>query len=179
MKHISNASRIFLLALGACSSASSALDEAPTSGNERTGSVASGLAPEGADGASGLAPEGGDGASPVTLHPLGWLPDSPATMAAHKLTGAPPPAAGLPSSLDMRNKIAPPGDQGGENSCVAWAVGYATKTLQEAEEEGWSVSTNKHVFSPSWIYNQINGGMNVPTSFSNALSLNRLLKKAA
>ncbi|HPR41818.1 MAG TPA: C1 family peptidase [Candidatus Methanofastidiosa archaeon] len=81
----------------------------------------------------------------------------------------------LPTSLDLSSsKYFPPiGDQDGEGSCVAWAVGYYTKTFQEALEHGWDLSgavwvggTYGHpstgyqdkIFSPDFLYHQVNRG---------------------
>lgn len=47
-------------------------------------------------------------------------------------------------------------NQGVQGSCVAWAVGYYTKSAQEKLEEGWPLSDTdlNHTFSPAFIYNQ-------------------------
>lgn len=50
------------------------------------------------------------------------------------------------------------GDQGSENSCAAWAVGYYDKTIQEYRQHHWDVSRSDRRFSPSWVYNQVCGG---------------------
>ncbi len=79
----------------------------------------------------------------------------------------------LPTNIDLSNLMPTPGDQGLQQSCVGWALGYAIKTYQEQVEnieQNWSLS-NYTTFSPSWIYNQINGGQNVPTSPLAALNL--------
>ncbi len=72
---------------------------------------------------------------------------------------APPSYSGtLPSSVDLTNHMPAVGNQGAQSSCVGWAVGYALKTYQESVERGWSLSDKSHVFSPSYIYNQIQQG---------------------
>lgn len=70
----------------------------------------------------------------------------------------------LPATIDYStsNYLPPIGEQY-ENSCVAWSTGYYLRTYQEAKDLGWDVkkdglSVNSHIFSPSFIYNQINGG---------------------
>lgn len=60
----------------------------------------------------------------------------------------------LPLSKDLSNWFPVPGNQGGQGSCVAWAVGYALKFYQEAVERRQSVS-QALTFSPAYIYNQI------------------------
>ena len=64
-----------------------------------------------------------------------------------------------------------PGDQGRQNSCVGWALGYAIKTYQERVEHGWSLEAPEHRFSPAYIYNQLNGGRDTGSSISHALNL--------
>lgn len=106
----------------------------------------------------------------VALHPLGVIKDDPATISANRLVAATPPGA-LPASVDLSSQVPPPGDQESMGSCVGWAVGYATKSFHEAVEEGWSVATTNHRFSPSWIYNQVNGGVDRGTHVSTAMNL--------
>lgn len=109
----------------------------------------------------------------ATLHPVGALRASAAAIAAKRIDmlagGA--TAAALPTSLDLTSKFPTPGDQGYQQSCVGWAVGYAAKTYLEGLEEGWNTTSTLHRFSPSWVYNQINGGQNVPTFPGDALDL--------
>lgn len=70
----------------------------------------------------------------------------------------------LPSVVDYSSSkyIPPTGEQLG-NSCVGWAVGYYLRTFQEGKEQGWEIVEDgginrDRVFSPYFIYNQINGG---------------------
>ena len=60
--------------------------------------------------------------------------------------------------IDLSDNFPKAGNQGSQNSCVGWAVGYANKTYQEKIENDWFLNTNDHIFSPSYIYNQINFG---------------------
>jgi hypothetical protein len=62
--------------------------------------------------------------------------------------GAPGSNPTLPSSVDLSRDFPLPGDQGNQNSCVGWALGYAIKTYQERVELGWSLETAEHQFSP-------------------------------
>jgi len=90
-------------------------------------------------------------------------------------------ALGQPPALDWTaTQYFPPiGNQGGEGSCTAWSIAYYTKTFQEALEHGWDLSTVSwtegflgrpdtqldHIFSPDFIYHQINGGGDHGSSF--------------
>lgn len=67
----------------------------------------------------------------------------------------------LPSKLDLSDSgLLPPIGEQNENSCVGWAVGYYLRTYQQAKDIGWYVGNDpKHIFSPSFIYNQINEGV--------------------
>ncbi len=66
------------------------------------------------------------------------------------------PAAGrLPASVDYAAYFPAPGYQGRQGSCVGWSLAYALKSYQEGRERGWSLSDPAHLFSPSYIYNQI------------------------
>jgi hypothetical protein len=72
------------------------------------------------------------------------------------------------NSADMPDVI----NQGtGMNSCQCWAVGYYYKTYQERREHGWAVDTPEHWFSPSFIWNQLNGGTNTGISLGETFGL--------
>jgi hypothetical protein len=77
----------------------------------------------------------------------------------------------LPPSRDLSAWFPTPGDQGQQGSCVAWAVGYALKSYQEAVERK-QAHNQAFVFSPAYIYNQIktNGCAN-GSSIKDALNL--------
>ncbi|MDY6992188.1 MAG: C1 family peptidase [Pseudomonadota bacterium] len=77
----------------------------------------------------------------------------------------------LPSRVDLSDNFPQPRDQGAQNSCVGWAVGYALKSYQESVEMGWSLESNDHLFSPAFIYNQINGNGDNGSRLDNALDL--------
>ncbi|UCG44852.1 MAG: C1 family peptidase, partial [Candidatus Bathyarchaeota archaeon] len=80
----------------------------------------------------------------------------------------------------------PIGNQDGEGSCTAWAVGYYMKTFQEAYEHGWDLSLatweggyygnptpeyQNRIVSPDFIYHLINGGADGGSSFYDAITL--------
>lgn len=70
----------------------------------------------------------------------------------------------LPSQLDYSNSpYLPPVGKQHENSCVGWSAGYYLRTYQQGMDLGWNIKNGEignpdRVFSPSFIYNQINGG---------------------
>ena len=93
-----------------------------------------------------------------------------------------------PSQVDLSSTpwFPPIGNQDGEGSCVAWAVGYYVKTFQEAKEHGWDLSNatwdggyyghpttayQDRIFSPDFIYHLINGGVDGGSSFYMAMNL--------
>lgn len=71
----------------------------------------------------------------------------------------------LPSAIDLSSQMPPVGNQGRQNSCVAWATGYAIKSYllkNKGESTGYDPpfagGKGNFVFSPAFIYNQQNGG---------------------
>jgi hypothetical protein len=61
----------------------------------------------------------------------------------------------LPPSVDLSSRMPPPGDQGQQGSCVAWAVAYAARSYYLGLE-GVDLSNQIQLPSPAYIYNQIN-----------------------
>lgn len=88
------------------------------------------------------------------LHPTGLKWDSIETIDSH-LNDAPRAVSYVPDKVDLTDQFPLPGDQGNQGSCTAWAVGYALKSCQENNKRGWTVNTEKHNFSPSFVYNQL------------------------
>lgn len=76
-----------------------------------------------------------------------------------------------PSSVDLSQNFPAPGDQGRQSSCVGWATAYALKTFHEKIEMGWSLNTVDHLFSPAFVYNQINWGRDEGSYIFQALDL--------
>lgn len=92
------------------------------------------------------------------------------------LASTPYSGAELPNAFDLSGQLPPAGNQGRQNSCVAWAVAYAYKSYQERKEENTNYLTNGQVnlnvvFSPAFIYNQINNGMDGGSFFTDALNV--------
>jgi hypothetical protein len=54
---------------------------------------------------------------------------------------------------------------------VGWATAYALKRYQEAIEIGWPLNTRADIFSPAFVYNQINRGQDQGSLISDALNL--------
>jgi nitrous oxidase accessory protein NosD len=92
------------------------------------------------------------------------------------------------SSVDhSKSEYFPPiGNQGAKGSCAAWAVGYYTKTFQEAKEHNWNLSGaswsggstgqptitfQNMIMTPDFIYHQVNNGQDRGTYFSSAMDL--------
>ena len=98
--------------------------------------------------------------------PLGMLFEKKDKLAGIPLASTPFGGDELPASVDMSDKMPPVGNQGNQQSCVAWAIAYALKSYQEKVE-----LSQQLIFSPSFIYNQINNGQNAPTYVTDALNL--------
>lgn len=88
---------------------------------------------------------------------------------------------GLPSSVDLSDSMPPVGFQGKQSSCVAWSTAYAAKSYEEYAERkktgSWSLTSvdgkpnYQTIFSPAFIYNQINGGKDNGSSIFTAMKL--------
>ncbi len=76
-----------------------------------------------------------------------------------------------PRSIDLSANFPTPGDQGNQNSCVGWATAYALKSYQEKVEIGWALNTPDHLFSPAFLYNQINYGQDQGSYINEAMEL--------
>lgn len=80
----------------------------------------------------------------------------------------------LPAQVDLSVGLPEPGNQGNQNSCTGWALSFAVRSFQENRELGWGLN-KEHLFSPSFIYNQINGGKDGGADLKDALDF--LLEK--
>ncbi|HEX6316918.1 MAG TPA: C1 family peptidase, partial [Gemmatimonadaceae bacterium] len=84
--------------------------------------------------------------------------------------------ASIPSRFDLSADFPPPGNQNPQQSCVGWSVAYGLKSYHEKKEEQRPFVVNgsldpSRVFSPSFVYNQINGGVDEGTNFQAALTV--------
>lgn len=116
-------------------------------------------------GAVALAQEHGTGLKLATPEQLRGIP-----LAATPFSGAE-----LPRAVDLSENFPPPGFQGAQNSCVGWTLAYALKSYHEHLEEkqpfgdGQGKIYAERVFSPAFIYNQVNGGRDGGCLFQDAL----------
>ncbi len=62
----------------------------------------------------------------------------------------------LPQKVDMSERIPKAGNQGNQNSCVGWAVGYAYRSYQKLREDNrrWDYD-EEYICSPAYIYNTL------------------------
>jgi hypothetical protein len=105
------------------------------------------------------------------VHRLGCLPSSTGDYPRIELPEAMECEA-LSPSVDLSAQLPPVGDQGNQGSCVGWATSYYYKTWSEQQEHSaWSLSNTKYQFSPSFVYNQINGGSDSGAYFQDAFAL--------
>ena len=63
-----------------------------------------------------------------------------------------------------------PGDQGQQSSCTAWATVYALKGAQEGLDHK-GINGFEPIFSPAYVYNQINGGQDGGSYIHEAMEL--------
>jgi hypothetical protein len=83
-----------------------------------------------------------------------------------------PQVASVASVVDLSQYLPPVGDQYSQSSCVAWAVGYYYKTFSERREHTtWNLTNPWYQYSPSFVYNQINGGVDGGAFIWDALQL--------
>jgi hypothetical protein len=91
-----------------------------------------------------------------------------------KMGQAPMPIGSeIPPAVDLSNKMPPPGNQSAQNSCVAWAAAYANYSYINQLNSGCNFTQSGDLnfdclFSPSFIYNQINKGKNQGSYFLDA-----------
>ncbi len=116
----------------------------------------------------------------IDQHRVGNLDVDPRTYAGFSvshlsplLLGAPGTAPTAAPSIDLSDNFPIPGAQGGQGSCVGWATAYALKSYQERMEMSWALDSSSHLFSPAWIYNQINGGQDKGSYIHDAMELIR------
>ncbi|MBN2441812.1 MAG: hypothetical protein JXJ04_10710 [Spirochaetales bacterium] len=77
----------------------------------------------------------------------------------------------LPVEVDLSSYLPSPGNQGNQGSCTGWSTAYAYKSFHERVERNWALNTETHLFSPAYIYNQINGGVDEGAYIPDALEL--------
>lgn len=83
----------------------------------------------------------------------------------------------LPGKVDLSADFPPPGNQGPQSSCVAWTTAYALRSYQaHVRERGPFMRSDgaldsMRVFSPAYVYNQVNNGRDAGIYFADALDL--------
>lgn len=82
----------------------------------------------------------------------------------------------MPERVDLARHMPPPGHQSEQNSCVAWVSAYAVKTYQEKLEQQYQLVSQgqpdwRKIFSPAFVYNQINQGRDGGATLVDALNL--------
>lgn len=77
-----------------------------------------------------------------------------------------------PAIVDLRGHLPRVGLQT-MNDCVGWAYGYAARTYMEAVDQNWQPTQAARIFSPTFIYNQINEGKDRGSSPIKAVQLLR------
>ena len=108
----------------------------------------------------------------VQQYAMGCIPDDEETLKSLQADDLPMAVSeSLPTSVDLESKMPSPGNQGQQGSCTAWAVAYAAKSYQENQEHSWVTSSwsTKTEFSPAFLYNQINGGVDKGSNISVAM----------
>lgn len=87
-------------------------------------------------------------------------------------------AANLPPAVDLTQYLPPVGEQGRQNSCVAWAIAYGAQAYYAKKSNAsWNYTNSSgelnysNLFSPSFVYNQINKGVDLGSNYIDALEL--------
>jgi len=75
------------------------------------------------------------------------------------------------SSIDNTLLYPAPGNQGSQKSCTAWATTYAYKSHQDNLDHNWGLIGDNHLFSPAYVYNQLNGGVHRGIGIAEAMEL--------
>jgi hypothetical protein len=119
----------------------------------------------------------GDAKAKAPVPPMGLKFADPAQLQGIPLASTPFAGQSLPPKVDLSGDLPPPGNQGKQQSCVGWAVAYALKSYHEKVEEKLPVvdaagnPNTARVFSPAFIYNQINNGRDGGSLFIDAFNI--------
>jgi hypothetical protein len=57
----------------------------------------------------------------------------------------------LPERIDLSDRFPTPGDQGEQNSCVGWSVGYAARSYYAGKVEERDIGNQTNIPSPAYI----------------------------
>ncbi|MEO0082260.1 MAG: FlgD immunoglobulin-like domain containing protein [candidate division WOR-3 bacterium] len=118
----------------------------------------------------------GVGIAQAELHPTGMIYEELEKIAPDHEVKTVLPAPGVPDyhrvfRVDLSHEMPPVGNQGGQGSCASWATTYYHRTHLEYIERHWSLTDPNHQFSPAFTYNQINGGGDYGSGFTNNFGL--------
>jgi PKD repeat protein/C1A family cysteine protease len=120
------------------------------------------------------------------LPPLDLAPVSIGEEVESIMEGAPNSATTPSTSTQTLNGVLPTGldnstlpwfppvrSQGSIGSCVAWASAYYQMTYMNAMAKGVPVNTgdNANIYTPKWVYNMINDGVDGGSYFSDAYNV--------
>lgn len=86
-------------------------------------------------------------------HATGLVRADPATYRA--LAEVPQFRAFYPAAWDLSPMMPPPGNQGQQGSCVAWAVGYAARSYYLKRDLAADVSQAENILSPAFVFNSL------------------------
>ena len=110
----------------------------------------------------------------VQLCTIDWDLNQPARISSRRKCSGQCPgdeALTLPASVDLNAGLPPVGDQGNQGSCTCWSSAYYNKTYLVGLEKGWDTTLSTHQFSPAFVYNQINGGVDEGAEIGDAMQL--------
>jgi hypothetical protein len=103
------------------------------------------------------------------IHHGGCLPSDPTGFEQMSVPGSGMP---LGASVNLASQIPPIGNQGTLNSCVGWSISYTYKSWSEKIKHPTNnLNDPTYEFSPSFVWNQLNGGYNQGISMSSAFTL--------
>ena len=115
-------------------------------------------------------------AAAAPLHPTGYPKEDLEKLAPDHEVRSVPVAPGAPCyrdvlTVDLSDELPPVGNQGGQGSCSSWSCAYYHRTQLEYKERLWDLTDPNHQFSPAFVYNQINGGLDGGSGFTNNFGL--------
>ncbi len=102
---------------------------------------------------------------------LGCLPEDPLKSGIPVKEKIEPLTKALPDSVYNTAGLPPVGNQGNQGSCVGWSTGYYYMTYLQWEEKGWDVTDSTHIFSPAFVYHNINDHIDGGAYISDAYKL--------
>jgi hypothetical protein len=92
----------------------------------------------------------------TTEHGMGWLPSPPGDYQKYEIDTT---GRRFKAVVDLSAQLPPVGDQGAQNSCVGWSLGYYYKSWQEGREHtGWDLTQSMYQYSPAVVFNQCTVG---------------------